>query len=282
MQAPGIFLLQFFGHVGSRAGGLYSPLKSVLDDFQYRYLVTYWDVLSGFLRARILVLVAYLAGLLLLIFWQRTWRDPKLRLLVLLPAVTYVATAILDGAKYQNYFIHIYPLFCLSLAAAFCLRISGNKKAFRPAAAAIGLLLVLQAGGTAVRIARNTNANVYRPVIDFLIAHRTPGARIVGASELMFGLGREFPLDDDQRLGIYTGEKCDFLVRGAFQEGPEYFAAAEPETAEKMRRKLEKFELIFERGGLRVYVPKEAAARNRKWRTAAGAPVRFLPGVPTP
>ena len=258
MKAPDIFRLQFFGHVGSRAGGLHSPLRAVLYDLKERYQLIYWHDLPGLLRARVLILVAYGAGLLLLVSRPRTWRDPRLRLLALLPPMIYVATAILDGAKYPNYFIHIFPVLCAGLAAAVCFRIPTGSAASAVTMTGLTVLLALQFGGNAIRIAQNTNTNVYRPVIDFLKTHATPESRIIGTSELMFGLGRNYHLSDDQRLGIYTGEGCDFIVRSPFTRGPLFYDATEPETAEKLRRKYKEFDIVFQRGDLRVYARKPA------------------------
>jgi hypothetical protein len=73
-----------------------------------------------------------------------------------------------------------------------------------------------------------------------------PDALIMAPSQFMFGLRPDYRLDDDPRLGYYTGIRPDVIVRSIDESVPASFQEHEPQVARYMADMLEnQSEVVF-------------------------------------
>ena len=70
---------------------------------------------------------------------------------------------------------------------------------------------MLQLGGTLLVIRTNGYHHQYQEAVNFVEQHARPGDRIVGTSELGFGIGFD-RLHDDMALGYYVGKRPDVII----------------------------------------------------------------------
>jgi hypothetical protein len=81
-----------------------------------------------------------------------------------------------------------------------------------PVAAVLALLLLLGGLRTAGIAARNPKGTTFAPAVRYLRDHYTPSTFIMGNGSLMFGVGPDWKVLDDFRLGYDTGKRPDVIV----------------------------------------------------------------------
>ncbi len=264
LQAPSVFLSQFYGNVGHRVRGMASPFQSVLTEIRQRYLAYYFtlDGLAGAARLKGLVLIGYFGSLLWMAAIPPARRARGAILLSLAAVVSVLGLAVLDKMKYPHYFVYVFPP--LAAVTAICFRwfwTATRVPRWLLATAAAGLAGI-QLGGTATRIVADSNSNIYKPVIDFVKERATPDSLVMGPAELAFALPPEIRLIDDVSLGFYSGKQADLIVCDEFypKANPPRPAATIEDPDRAARREYtralltERYRLALVRGRFRVYV----------------------------
>jgi len=253
-QAPEVFKAQFLGHISHRAGGLSSPLRALLTEFQGRYLLYYWTEYHGVTKLKVLFLASYVASCVFLLAAPGIRRRaPGLRLLAVLAVTAYVLLALFDPIRGPVYLIHTFSY----LAAAFGATVwwltqePGPRKLYVAAATALALL---QLSGIAYKIRQDTTANIYRPVVEYVRAHAPADGFVIGPNELLFGLGPQFGFQDDPRLGLGTARAPDMIIRGPFAIAARDIEREEPQTAQFVRERLtHEYRIVFENEEYQLY-----------------------------
>jgi hypothetical protein len=255
-RAPHVFQAQFLGHSLGRVSGLSSPFRALVTEFQARYIGYFWTDYHGIMKFKVLLLAPYLASCaFLLVAPAIRRRQPGLRLLVLLGVSAYVLLAIFDSLKGPVYLIHTFSYFAAACGVTVWWLTSevGPRKIWITAAAA---LIALQLSAVAYKIRQDTNARIYLPVVDYVRNHSLPGAFIIAPTELLFGLGPNFHLEDDPRFGSRTARAPDMIVSGPFSADARDFQAEEPQTAQFIRQRLtHEYTMVFQNEQYRVYLP---------------------------
>ncbi len=140
LQAPSLFLAQFFGNVSGmsaevfgrgRWSGLAAPFTAVIRE----YLVRYADNFGSHAptlpqRLPLFALLVYTAAAVWCLAWPPCRRHLGYRALLLYSAFVYLSMALLDGLKNSFYLAHTLPL-CASLVAVCAVTYIGGAHAER-------------------------------------------------------------------------------------------------------------------------------------------------------
>ena len=264
VQAPSVFLSQFYGNVGHRVRGMASPFQSVLAEIRQRYLAYYFtlDGLAGAARLKGLVLIGYFGSLVWMMAFPRARRARGVVVLSLAAVVSVLGLAVLDKMKFPHYFVYVFPPLAALTAVCFRWFWTATRVPRSLLVATAAGLMAIQLGGTAARIVADSYSNIYVPVIDFVKERATSGSLVMGPAELAFALPPEIRLIDDVALGFYSGKQADLIVCDEFypKVNPPRPAAviADPDRAASRQYTqallTEKYRLALVKGRFRVYV----------------------------
>src|ERR1035437_4467452 len=108
MQAPGYFILQFGGNAAERGLPITDPMAIIHSQIMVRFLYMFGMApdTRGFSHIKILILAAYAAGVLGVV-WHREIRSSRgTRSLLLVSGVTLLVMIALDREAQHQYLIH--------------------------------------------------------------------------------------------------------------------------------------------------------------------------------
>jgi|HubBroStandDraft_4_1064222.scaffolds.fasta_scaffold51766_2 hypothetical protein len=132
--------------------------------------------------------------------------------LLLMFAGVSLSLVFLEGSKQGWYLVHESPLFAAFVAiSASRLWESGNIGARMAAVAQAAIVLL----GVAILVHIAGNRNLqrqYQPAIAFLNDHAGPQDLVFARSEFYFGLKCRTILRDDERLGVLSGRRANYIV----------------------------------------------------------------------
>jgi len=261
-QDPPAFKNQFIDNMlmSGRMKGFSSPLSGFIREFTERYphahgLQATSEGHSAPVYLKSLILVGYVAGIFGVLMTKSLRTTRNYRALLIMTAIYFVMMSLIDGQKETPYLVHIVPFYCALLAIFLH---SVWEKRFVPAplpVIAAALLLMVSAGGMALRIQKNTYGNFYQPTVDFLKQNAGKDQTIMATSDFGFGLNFPKNLVDDGRFGYYTGKRPEYIVyddsvKNSWLESKEFF----PEFYEYFPRLLsEQYEVVYENDVYKVY-----------------------------
>ena len=254
LQEPDLFLAQFGGNASGRMTGPASLVRNVVAAYGPAFgFQGHWA--GPIVHLRLLILMAYLAGVVGVLFTPALRRQAGPRLLVTLTGLSFVIMAFLGGANAHDYLVHIVPLYlsCLAIWMTW----AWDQRAFPRSLLALAAtgLIVLQLGGIGRRIAVNQYARDYMPAVEFLQQRASPGALIMGSAELGFHLGFTPRLIDDRRLGYFSGHRPEFVVvDDRYRDWFDGEFSTEPDVQRHIRHLLsERFVLVYDRPPYSIY-----------------------------
>lgn len=241
----------FTGMLGSgdRWVGLTKPWEGIRLEVTHRYLRMFGLAphSAGVARLKVLVLAAYVAGIVGTACTRELRRHAGARTLLVVAALSFVLMALLEGHKNEIYLVHMTPL--LAGALAFWLdwcwrRVPAWRWAFAGCAAGV---VLLQAVGVAHLARRNQHAQTYAPLAAYVNGRAGRAGLVMGGAELGFDLGFE-GLIDDPRLGYYSGKRPRLIVVGArYEENFGTLRQRQPEAYRHVERLLaEEYEQVYE------------------------------------
>jgi len=254
LQSPGDFIAQFGSNARTRTSGITSPAMLMKREV-LRYVNAYGlgSESSGPARLKVVMLLAYLTGIVGVLLNPDLRRQPSSRVLLSMTGLTFVLMIVFEGAKQDWYLVHILPLFCALLAIwlVHCLK----RRVLPAAVLAVGMagLVLVNVGLVGWLVHRSDYQSSYLPVVQFLRTGPNDRARVIGSAELGFEIGFD-RLSDDTRLGFYSGKRPDLIVVGDIYEG--WFTkheAREPDVYRYVRTTLSSARKVFDNGRYRVY-----------------------------
>jgi hypothetical protein len=254
LQNPADFIAQFGSNARTRTSGITSPWAIVKGE-ALRYVNAYGlgSQTSGLARIKIVMLLAYLAGLTGVLLTPSLRRQGPSRVLLSLTALTFTLMVVVEGAKQDWYLVHIIPLFGALLSAwvVHCLR----DRVLPAGVVALGMagFVVVNVGLVGWLLHREDYQSKYMPVVEFLRTTQNEHARIMGSAELGFQVGFD-RVNDDTRLGYYSGKTPDLIVVEGIYEG--WFRkheTREPDVYRHVRATLAAARKVFDNGQYRVY-----------------------------
>jgi hypothetical protein len=179
-------------------------LNVLANDFTTRYLGFFYTGLKGVLRLRVSVLIALAAAVLWVAVDRSFWKVRHNRLLIMAAAMAWVALAILDGTKYAQYFIHVFPFYLVAAAAALYWRWHHGGTLSRVAVLTLSAMIILpNLAGSWYSGMRRRSDKEYSAVLNVIRNVRAKGEKIVAGSELGFALGFNESLMDDRALRTF-------------------------------------------------------------------------------
>lgn len=214
LQNPADFTAQFLGNASGRGPTLRTPVAALLSEISTRYLTNFgiagWSSLTG--RLNVIPLLMFLAGVAVCLATPAIRRHAGYRLLLIWLAIVAIFLAELEGLKTPFYLIYITPIYSALMVAAAARLWSQFSKWRIPIAGALAVFCLLQGGRTLITDARHPRKSTYDPAVQFMRARFTPRTFIMGGAEFLFGLGPDWNLLDDVRLGYNTGKKPDVVI----------------------------------------------------------------------
>ena len=212
-QDPQLFRKIFFGSsAAGRLSGMLNPLLALQREIVIRYLSPFG--LFGHtwvLKAKLLIPIVYLTGALLVVLLGPVRRQPFLRPFIAMWAIASITVFLVDNQRNGTYMVHLLPHYAV-LLASLIYWVYQNMSAARPVLMLFAAsFLALQIGGSMYIILTNPYGRQYKPVTDYVLQHARPGDRIVGTSELGFGIGFD-RLHDDMALGYYVDKQPNIIV----------------------------------------------------------------------
>ena len=213
-QSPADFLAQFLGNAGGRGPTITTPLAALA----WRSRTAIWTVsgwphglqLTGRLNA--IPLVMFLAGAAACLLVREIRQHRAYRLLLIWTAIVVVFLTELEGLKTHFYLIYLTPLYSILLAVAVRWMWLRRPRARWALAAAMLVFVGLQALRTPSSAWRNRRQLTYDPAVQYLRAQFDRNTLIMGGGGLIFGLGPDWNLLDDIRLGYNSGKRAEVVV----------------------------------------------------------------------
>jgi hypothetical protein len=264
LQEPATFRKIFLGSsAAGRLGGIRHPLLSIRNELVLRYLSPfglYGE--SWVLKAKLLIPIIYLAGSALVWAIGPVRRQPYLKPFLAMWTIMCLSLLALDNQRNGTYLGHVFPLYAILLSALICWLYENRRFPRVLLILFAAAFCLLQMGGSLYIIYHDPYHRQYLPVTRFVLEQAAPGDRIVGTTELGFGIGFD-RLVDDESLGYYAGKPSpDILILS-----PRYLAWFEQMRRENppiyafIEQRLSGFEPAFQTPAFTVLLPKTRQKR---------------------
>jgi 4-amino-4-deoxy-L-arabinose transferase-like glycosyltransferase len=257
-QSPADFLAQFLGNAGGRGPTITTPLAALQLEISHRYMDSFglaaWSSPSGRLNA--IPLLLFLAGAATCLLVREIRRNHGYRLLLIWTLIVVVFLTELEGLKTPFYLIYLTPLYSILLAVAVRW-IWLQRPRWRWAVTATMLLfLALQAMRTPTGAWRNRRQLTYDPVVRYLREQFDRNRLMMGGGGLIFGLGPDWNLLDDSRLGYNSGKRAEVVVIDpTWDDTILMMQTSSPQVHTFVSHLLDtEYREVYNRGGYRVLV----------------------------
>jgi 4-amino-4-deoxy-L-arabinose transferase-like glycosyltransferase len=213
-QSPPDFAAQLLGNLGGRGPTIATPFAALKLEITHRYLESFgiapWTSLSG--RLNVIPLLVFLAAIIACLAIADIRRQPAFRLLLIWTGIACLCLTFFEGLKTHFYLLYITPLYCVLVAIA-ARWVWTNRPALRaPLAVVLTFFVVMQMARTVVLAAKSPRRAGYVPAVAYLRGHYTDRTFTMGTAALLFGVGPEWNLLDDVRLGYNTGKHAQVIV----------------------------------------------------------------------
>ena len=213
-EDPAAFRAQLLGNASGRGPTITAPLAALKAEIVSRYMYNFglapWSSGSG--RLNVAPLLLLLAGTAICLASGQLRRHPGYRLILFWAAITAFYLTFLEGLKTRFYLIYLTPLYSVLCAIAAVWLWHRRPKTRVVVVTALALLVLLQGLRTAAIAARRPKQTSFAPAVAFLRDHYTRSTFIMGDGSLMFGVGPDWNLLDDFRLGFNTGKRPQVIV----------------------------------------------------------------------
>jgi hypothetical protein len=210
----------------------------------------------GFSHIKILILAAYAAGVLGVV-WNREIRSHRgTRSLLLVSGVTLLVMIALDRAAQYLYLVH-FVVWMISLTAVTGVWWWDRRSVPRWALVTVLTLVVLvQLATIGRRVTQRAYSTIYLATTNYLKEHAQGKGIVMGSSELAFELGYVDSLVDDPRLGFRSGKRPNFIVidNNRYAEWIPQYERREPETYRYITGMMQReFHQVIDNPGYKVY-----------------------------
>ena len=256
-QAPADFRAQFLGNAAGRGPTITAPVEALRMEIVNRYMANFglaeWTSPSG--RVNLAPLIILLAGTAACFAIGELRRHPGYRLILIWTAITAVYLTWFEGLKTHFYLLYVTPLYSVLCAIAAHWLWTRRPRWRVAVSGAVALLVLLQAGRTLVIARRNPKASAFLPAVRYIQQHFTPATFIMGNGGLMFGLGPDWNLLDDFRLGYNSGKRPEaIVVEEVWGDRILMLKEQHPEIWEHVQRTLSNYREVYNERGYRILV----------------------------
>ncbi|MBA3439459.1 MAG: glycosyltransferase family 39 protein [Pyrinomonadaceae bacterium] len=262
LQSPDDFFAQFSGNAANsgRLSGFSAPLTAFKAEIAKRYLVAFGlgprsAGHTGPIMLKILILVAYVMGIIGVVASRRIRQHKGYRALLILTGLYFLIMTILDGQKLAWYLVHIIPLYTAILVV--WLQWCWHNRFVPRWMIVLGVcgFVSIQLGGLLYRMKLNTYQKSYAPAVDFLKRNSNENTLVMGTADLGFGLGFDSNLVDDYQLGYRSGKKPDiFVIEEVYEEAISGNKTHRPQLYYHVMRTLQdEYRLVYDQNFYKVY-----------------------------
>jgi len=255
-RSPADFVAQFLGNASGRGPTITTPLAALRLEISHRYMDSYgmaeWSSPTG--RLNVIPLMMFLAGAAACLLVREIRQHRGYRLLLIWTAIVLVFLTEFEGLKTHFYLIYLTPLYSILLAVAvrwMWLR----RPRWRWALSAAMLLFVgLQVLRTPSSAWRNRRQLTYDPAVAYLRGQCDRNTSIMGDAGLIFGLGPDWNVLDDYRLGYDSGKRAEVVVIDpSWDDRILMMQTLSPETHRFVSHLLAKeYREVYNQGGYRI------------------------------
>jgi 4-amino-4-deoxy-L-arabinose transferase-like glycosyltransferase len=262
-QAPQLFLVQFTGNAAGRGPGIAHPWTALKVELTHRFAESFgmapWT--SGAARAKILVLLVYVAGLVWVTASRRLRSFPGIRLAWTATSSVLIFCWLFEGSKNFMYLPHVLPWLCMLAAIALC----DLARTARWATTFVVLAVIgIQIFSTMMPARRNHVGHLFLPAMSFLRQHAMPEDTILADAVVGFQLGFDRAVIDDAWLCYKTRKRPDWVViTPVYASTIESMPQVHPDVARHVTQFLEQYRLVYQNEGYRIYVRLDSAAAPR-------------------
>jgi hypothetical protein len=206
-------------------------------------------------RLKIIVLAAYVTGIVGNLFFGEAGNRKGRILLGLMPLIAAVYMGLVSPSKFFYYLAHV-TAFCAASFGVFLCSLSFSPGVNRLLATA-GVLVVgcLGVGGTVFQISQNPYHRIYLPVINAIRRNSTPGSIIIGPGELWFALEPDRYIINDFNLGYLSKSVPDvFVMNDLFRNLHEAARTGDRSRYDAVERLLKTSREIYRNADYSVYL----------------------------
>jgi hypothetical protein len=244
-----------------RLSGILNPLVALEREVIIRYLSPFGLFgHSWVLKAKLLIPIIYLTGALLVLLLSPVRRQPFLRPFIAMWAIACVTVFLVDNQRNGTYMVHLLPHYAVLLASLLYWLYQRASATRRLIALFAAGFIALQAGGSMYIVLTNPYGRKYKPVTNYVLQHARPGDRIVGTSELGFGIGFD-RLHDDMALGYYVNKEPAIIILCPRYEAW-YETIRGTAAYDFIQARLSRFRRVYGNDAFQVYMPRNLAART--------------------
>jgi hypothetical protein len=214
VRSPADFAAQFLGNAGGRGPTITTPLAALWLEISHRYMDNYglaeWSSRTG--RLNVIPLVMFLAGAAACLLVREIRQQRGYRLLLIWTAIVLVFLTEFEGLKTHLYLIYLTPLYSILLAVAVRWMWLKRPRWRWALAAAMFLFVGLQVLRTPSSAWHNRRQLTYNPAVEYLRGRYDRRTTVMGDAGLIFGLGPDWNVLDDFRLGYDSGKRAEVVV----------------------------------------------------------------------
>jgi hypothetical protein len=173
-------------------------------------------------------------------------------------AIASITVFLVDNQRNGTYMVHLLPHYAV-LLASLVYWIYQNASAARPLVSLFAAgFIALQIAGSMYIVVTNPYGRQYKPVTDYVLQHAHPGERIVGTSELGFGIGFD-RVHDDMALGYYVDKRPAIIILSPRYEAW-YQLVRGTAVYNFTQARLSEFQPVYGTSAFQVYMPKDIRA----------------------
>lgn len=216
LQAPELFRAQFLGNASGRTRDVFRLADAFVNEVTQRYLPVFWGRanLTPLAKLRLLMLVAYLGGLLGCWFIPSLRRQRPVAVMLWLTFAVLVYLVFLDSTKQRTYFIYIIPFYVALFAVLFDWLWSIPRLPKSVLSIALTGFVLFHIASSCYRFHLQELNNNFYAATKLVQSLRQPSSHVVALVKFSFGLGDQpGALLDDPLYGCENGKIPDIAIR---------------------------------------------------------------------
>jgi hypothetical protein len=212
---PAMFRAQFAENASGRLQGHLGPLGMISAEIRERWLGRFAGWRAGappLMRVKVLLLVAYVAGIVGCISLRSIRRNPRARALVTYTLLALLLLMVADAHRWYVYLIYVLPplALCLALVTNELSKHGGWRRWTANAAlAAYGLFGV---ASVAYRAKLDVHHRAFLPAVQYVKSRLHDDELVMAGGEFGMGLDFEKHVLDDPWIGYRNHRVPDFIV----------------------------------------------------------------------
>jgi len=275
---PAMFRAQFAENASGRLQGRLGPLGLIGAEIRERYLGRFAGWRPGappLMRVKVVLLVAYAAGLVGCLALPRIRANRVARALALFTALSVSLLMVVDAHRWYVYLIYVLPqlALCLALVTNEVSRLgTWGRWTARIGLASFALFTVASVG---YRAKLDVHHRAFLPAVAFLQAHVRDGDLVIAGGEFGLGLGFEQHVLDDPSFGWRSHRVPAYVVLSTdSRDRLASVAASESAVGVYVKGLLADMRPVFESSAGTVHYEVRAWDTNRTLPPANAVPPR--------